>query len=160
MRTRKLKLNYKEQLDSLNADTGSVWGECLVLKDIWDYVHGYRTGGGIDGSCELWMDKQLSKSQPLHSQSRQEVRRRYFKNRKGFREMRKNGDKKARPPHRDKKFQTTTWKRSAIHFKGELLVLSNGQGNAPLRVRLPKNKESPVFRLERVQSAQLAKVYR
>ena len=139
MRTRKLKLNYKEQLESLNADTASVWCECLVLKDSWDYAHGYRTGGGIDRSCELWMDKQLTKSQPLHSQSRQEVRRRYFKNRKGFREKRKNGDKKAKPPHRDKKFQTTTWKRSAIHFKGELLVLSNGQGNEPLKVRLPKN---------------------
>ena len=139
MRTRKLKLNHKEQLESLNADTASVWRECLVFKGVWDYAHGYRTGGGIDRSCELWMDKQLTKSQPLHSQSRQEVRRRFFKNRKGFREKRKNGDKKAKPPHRDKKFQTTTWKRSAIHFKGESLVLSNGQGNEPLKVRLPKN---------------------
>ena len=42
--------------------------------------------GALDVPCELWMDKQLSKSQPLHSQSIQAVRRRYFKNRKGFRE--------------------------------------------------------------------------
>ncbi|MYB95323.1 IS200/IS605 family element transposase accessory protein TnpB [Candidatus Poribacteria bacterium] len=139
MRTRKLKLQYTEQLDSLNAATASVWRECLILKEMWDYSHGYRTGGALDMPCELWMDKQLSKSQPLHSQSIQEVRRRYFKNRKGFREKRKNGDKKAKPPHRDKKFQTTTWKKSAIHFKGSMLVLSNGQGNAPLKVQLPKN---------------------
>ncbi len=139
MRTRKLKLPYTEQLDSLNAATASVWRECLSLKEMWDYAHGYRTGGSLDKSCELWMDKQLSKSQHLHSQSIQEVRRRYFKNRKGFRELRKNGHKNAKPPHKDKKFQTTTWKKSAIHFKKDILVLSNGLGNEPLKVRLPKN---------------------
>ncbi len=140
MRTRKLKLSYTIQLETLNAGTGSVWVECLRLKDTWDYAHGYRTGGGVDCSCELWMDKQLSKSQPLHSQSIQEVRSRYFKNRKGFRKLRKNGDKKAKPPYRDKTFQTTTWKKSAIRFIGNRkLRLSNGQGNEPLYVKLPKN---------------------
>ncbi len=140
MRTRKLKVPYTEQLDTLNAATASVWIEGLRLKNIWDYAHGYRTGGRLDTSCELWMDKQLSKSQPLHSQSIQEVRSRYFKNRKGFRELRKNGDKKAKPPYRDKTFQTTTWKKSAIRFVGKRkLRLSNGQGNEPLYVNLPKN---------------------
>ena len=140
MRTRMLKIPYTEQLDTLNAGTGSVWVECLRLKDTWDYAHGYRTGGGVDCSCELWMDKQLSKSQPLHSQSIQEVRSRYFKNRKGFRELRKNGYKKAKPPYRDKTFQTTTWKKSAIRLVGKRkLRLSNGQGNEPLYVNLPKN---------------------
>ena len=139
VRTRKLKLQYTEQLETLNAETASVWRESLVLKEVWDYAHGYRTGGQIDAPCELWIDKQLSKSQPLHSQSIQEVRRRYFKNRKGFRKKRQNGDEKAKSPYRDKKFQTTTWKRAAIHFKGNILVLSNGRGNEPLKVRLPKN---------------------
>ena len=105
MRTRKLNLQYAEQLESLNTATASVWRECLVLKEVWDYAHGYRTGGKLDASCELWMDKQLSKSQPLHSQSIQEVRRRYFKNRKGFREKRKNGDKTANPPIEKKDFK-------------------------------------------------------
>ncbi len=138
VRTRKLKLQYTEQLDIINASTASVWGECLALKEMWDYAHGYRTGGGLDVPCELWMDKQLSKSQPLHSQSIQEVRRKFFKNRKGFREKRKNGDKKAKPPHRDKRFQTTTWKKSAIRFNGNMLILSNGRRGEPLKVRLPK----------------------
>ena len=140
MRTRKLKIPYTEQLDVLNAATASVWVECLGLKDMWDYSHGYRTGGGLDKACELWMDKQLSRSQPLHSQSIQEVRSRYFKNRKGFRELRKNGDKKAKPPYKDKIYQTTTWKKSAIRFVGNRkLRLSNGQGDEPLYVTLPKN---------------------
>ena len=45
MRTRKLKLQYTEQLDSLNAATASVSHECLALKVMWDYAHAYRTGG-------------------------------------------------------------------------------------------------------------------
>jgi len=88
------------------------------------------------------MDKQLSKSQPLHSQSIQEVRSRYFKNWYGFRVLRRNGDKTAKPPYKEKHFQTTTWKKSAIRFKeglfGKQVVLSNGRGNKPLVVDLPK----------------------
>ena len=57
MRTRKLKLQYTEQLESLNTATASVWRECLVFKETWDYAHGYRTGGSLDAPCELWMDK-------------------------------------------------------------------------------------------------------
>ena len=142
MRTHTLKIPFSKQLDELNAATASVWQECLKLKEVWDYAHGYRTGGRLDIECELWMDKQLSKSQSLHSQSIQEVRSRYFKNRKGFRELRKNGDKKAKPPYREKKFQTTTWKKSAIRFEdtlfGKKIILSNGRGNKPLKVNLPK----------------------
>ena len=92
MRTLKLKIPHTEQLDILNAASASVWNECLNLKAVWDYAHGYRTTGRIDNPCELWMDKQLSKSQPLHSQSIQAVRERYFKNRKAYRALRRNGD--------------------------------------------------------------------
>ena len=88
------------------------------------------------------MDKQLSKSQPLHSQSIQAVRERYFKNRKAYRALRRNGNTTAKPPHKTKRFQTTTWKKSAIRFKetlfGNVVVLSNGRGNPPLQIPLPK----------------------
>ena len=142
MRTLKLKIPHTEQLDILNAASASVWNECLNLKAVWDYVHGYRTTGRIDKQCELWMDKQLSKSQPLHSQSIQAVRERYFKNRKAYRALRRNGDTTAKPPHKPKCFQTTTWKKSAIRFKetlfGHVVVLSNGRSNPPLQIPLPK----------------------
>ena len=142
MRTLKLKIPHTEQLDALNAASASVWGECLTLKAVWDYAHGYRTTGRLDTQCELWMDKQLSKSQPLHSQSIQAVRERYFKNRKAYRVLRSNGDITAKPPHKTKRFQTTTWKKSAIRFKetvfGHVVVLSNGRGNPPLQIPLPK----------------------
>ena len=143
MRTYKLKIPHTEHLDALNAASASVFNKCLNLKDVWDYAHGYRTTGRLDEQCELWMDKQLSKSQPLHSQSIQAVRERYFKNRKAYRQLRKNGDTTAKPPHKPKRFQTTTWKKSAIRFKetmfGKMVRLSNGRGNSPLQIPLPKS---------------------
>ena len=137
-----MKIPYIEQLDVVNKASASVWNECRHLKAVWDYAHGYRTTGRIDEQCELWMDKQLSKSQPLHSQSIQAVRERYFKNRKAYRALRRNGDTTARPPYKYKRFQTTTWKKSAIRFKetsrGHVVVLSNGRGTPPLQILLPK----------------------
>lgn len=74
MRTYKVKIRYSPQLDKINAASASVWNECLKLKEVWDYAHDYRAGVGLEKPCELWMDKHLSKTQPLHSQSIQAVR--------------------------------------------------------------------------------------
>ena len=152
MRTYKLKIPYSQQLNVLNSASASVWRECLALQEVWCYMHGSWGYFPCIKSCELWMDKQLSKSQPLHSQSIQEVRSRYFKNWHGFRVLKRNGDKTARPPHKEKTFQTTTWKKSAIRFRdglfGKQVVLSNGRGNKPLVVDLPKKfniKKTPAI---------------
>ena len=51
MQTHKLKIPYSEQLEQLNVSSASVWGECLSLKNSWDYAHGYRTGGRLDYQC-------------------------------------------------------------------------------------------------------------
>lgn len=135
MRTYKLKLESSLELESLNAASASVWSECLKLKEMWDYAHGYRY---TCKACDAWMDKKLSKTQQLHSQSRQSVRERYFKSWEAFFALRKNGDKQAKPPHREKRYQTTTWKKSAIRVKAGVLILSNGKDNKPLEVKLPK----------------------
>ena len=42
MRTFKLKIPYMEQLDAANSASASVWNECLKLKEMWNYAHGYR----------------------------------------------------------------------------------------------------------------------
>ena len=57
MHTYKYKLDYHSDLDAINAASASVWNECLILKEMWDYAHGYPT---TSKACELWMDKQLS----------------------------------------------------------------------------------------------------
>lgn len=136
MQTYKYKLKNIpiSELEKLAASSASVWNECLKLKEMWDYAHGYKT---ISKSCESWMDKQLSKTQLLHSQSIQDVRQRYFKAWQGFFGLRKHGNKTSKPPYRQKDYTTTTWKKSAIRYKAGRLILSNGRGNAPLRILLP-----------------------
>ena len=100
MRTYKYKLKNIpiSELEKLAAFSASVWNECLKLKEMWDYAHGYKT---LSKSCELWMDKQLSKAQALHSQSIQAVRERYFRSWQAFFALRRNGDTETRPPHRE-----------------------------------------------------------
>lgn len=136
MRTYKYKLKNIpiSELEKLAAFSASVWNECLKLKEMWDYAHGYKT---ISKSCELWMDKQLSKAQALHSQSIQSVRERYFRSWQAFFALRRNGDTETRPPHREKQYQTPTWKRTAIRVKAGILILSNGKGNKPLEIPIP-----------------------
>ena len=136
MLTYKYKLASSVELDDLNAASASVWNECLKLKEMWNYAHGYRT---TSKACELWMDKKLCKTQPLHSQSIQSVRERYFKSWQGFFGLRRNGDTTSKPPHKLKKHVTTVWKKSAIRIKGKLLILSNGRSNKPLEVKLSKH---------------------
>jgi len=124
-----------KQLDAANAASASVWNECLKLKEMWDYAHGYQT---ISKACELWMDRMLSKRQALHSQSIQAVRARYFQCWQGFFALRRNGDKKSRPPYKQKQFQTTTWKKSAIRVKNDVLILSMGKSNQPIKIPIGK----------------------
>lgn len=135
MRTYKYKIKYSPDLDAFNIASASVWNECLKLKEVWNYAHGYQT---TSKSCEMWMDRQLSKTHPLHSQSIQAVRERYFKNWQAFFVLRRNGDKRSKPPHKQKKYQTTTWKKSAVSIKDDMLVLSNGRNVKPLKIPLPK----------------------
>ena len=66
MRTHKYKLGSSVKLENLNASSASVWNECLKLKEMWDYAHGYWT---TSKACELWLNKKMTKSQALHSQS-------------------------------------------------------------------------------------------
>ena len=50
MHTYKYKLDYHSDLDAINAASASVWNECLKLKEMWDYAHGYRTTSNVNTS--------------------------------------------------------------------------------------------------------------
>ncbi len=81
---------------------------------------------------------QLFKGQyTLHSQSIQALSEKLEANVDTARALRKT-DPNARYPYRDKRFQTVTWKESAIHWLEDgRLLLSNGKKQAPLVVRAP-----------------------
>lgn len=74
---------------------------------------------------------------PMHTHSKQAMVQQYFNALKGYFAAKKS-NKDARPPFRTKKHMSTVWKANAIHIRGTNLVLSNGRGNEPFVVPLPR----------------------
>ena len=106
VRTGVLKIQSQPVLSEINAASASVWNECLQLMEWYQWQRGYPHAHedfwiGLD--CEGWMDKHLSKSQPLHSQSIQTIRKQYFKSWKSFWELKKTGRIENPKPPRKKK---------------------------------------------------------
>ena len=148
VRTSVLKIESQPIYSEINAASAEVWNECLALMDWYQWQRGYPHAHfdfWIGSDCEGWMDKQLSKSQPLHSQSIQDVRKRYFKSWKSFWALKQTGGiERPKPPNKRKAFLTTRWLKSAIRFQdnalfGKRVVLSMGKGNDSLTIPLPTN---------------------
>ncbi len=146
VRTHVLKIETQPIHSKINAASADVWNECLKLMDWYQWQRGYPHAHDdfwIGSDCEGWMDKQLSKSQPLHSQSIQDVRKRYFKSWKSFWTLKQRGGiQTPKPPTKQKSFMTTRWLKSAIRFHdnspfGKQVVLSMGKGREALTIPLP-----------------------
>ena len=146
VRTGVLKIEPQSIFSEINGASADVWNECLKLMDWYQWQRGYphaRDDFWIGPDCEGWMDKQLSKSQPLHSQSIQDVRKRYFKSWKSFWILKQGGGvKNPKPPNKQKSYVITRWLKSAIRFQdntpfGKRVVLSMGKGREALAIPLP-----------------------
>ncbi len=148
VRTKRLKVVSQPIFSQINASSADVWGECCDLMDWYQYQRGYPHAHRdfyIGKDCEGWLDKNLSKSQPLHSQSIQAVRESYFKSWKSYGVLKKTGGvRKPKPPNKRKQYRTTRWKKAAITFvdnsvSGKRVQLSMGAGRDKLDIPLPKN---------------------
>ena len=146
VRTGVLKIQTQPIFSEINAASASVWNECIQLMSRYQWQRGYPHAHDdfwIGPDCQGWMDKQLSKSQPLHSQSIQAVRKQYFKSWKSYWEIKQSGAiENPKPPHKEKTFTTTRWLKSAIRFQdgplfGKRVVLSMGKDRPALDIPLP-----------------------
>ena len=146
VRTGVLKIQSQPVLSEINAASASVWNECLQLMEWYQWQRGYphaHDNFWIGSDCEGWLDKNLSKSQPLHSQSIQTIRKQYFKSWKSYWELKKTGSiESPQPPYKKKGHTTTRWLKSAIRFQdstlsGKRVVLSMGKGRKALDIPLP-----------------------
>ena len=146
VRTEILKIQSQPIFSEINASSASVWNECCVLMDMYQYQRGYphaHRNFYFGKDCEGWLDKNLSKSQPLHSQSIQNVRKRYFESWKSYGALKRTGTaSNPRPPNKRKNYFTTRWLKSAIRFVegslfGKRLQLSMGRGNPKIDIPLP-----------------------
>ena len=142
VKTQVLKIDPQPIFTQIQQASGSVWNECLYQMDMYQWHRGYlhaHCDFYIGDACEGWMDQHLSKSQPLHSQSIQHIRKTYFRSWKSYAALKKSGGvRNPKPPRKTKKYMTTRWLKSAIHFKDELLSLSMGAGRDRLEIPLPK----------------------
>ena len=146
-RTDILKIRRQPIFSDINASSANVWNACCSLMDWYQWQRGYPHAHRdfyIGKDCEGWMDSALSKSQPLHSQSIQAVRERYFKSWKSYSALKKSGSiENPKPPNKRKQYTTTTWKKPAIKFvdtvSGKHLSLSMGLGRDRLVIPLPKH---------------------
>ena len=147
VRTGRLKIAAQPIFSEINAASAEVWNECCHLMSMYQWHKGYPHAHHdfyIGKDCEGWIDKNLSKSQPLHSQSIQDVRQRYFKSWKSYSVLKKtSGVQRPKPPHKRKNYQTTRWKKSAIkfvegHLFGKRLQLSMGKGRPKFRYTFTK----------------------
>ena len=148
VRTERLKVAPQPIFSEINAASASIWHECSGLMDFYQYQRGYPHAHQdfyFGKDYEGWMDKNLSKKQPLHAQSIQAIRERYFKSWKSYSVLKKTGGiANPKPPNKRKKYITTTWKKSAIKFVegslfGKRLQLSMGRGRPKLDISLPKS---------------------
>ena len=148
VRTGVLKIQSQPVLSEINTASASVWNECLQLMEWYQWQRGYPHAHevfwiGLD--CEGWMDKNLSKSQPLHSQSIQAIRKQYFKSWQSYWKLKQsNCIESPKPPYKQKAYMTTRWLKSAIRFQdgtlfGKRVVLSMGKGRKALGIPLPNS---------------------
>ena len=147
-RTKILKIDRQDIFSDINSASASVWNECLHLMDMYQWHRGYPHAHDhfwFSKDCEGWVDKKLSKSQPLHSQSIQAIRKQYFKSWKSYSALKKSGGiKNPKPPNTRKNYMTTRWLKSAITFVegslfGKRVELSMGGGRPKLDIQLPSN---------------------
>ena len=148
VRTSVLKIESQPIYSAINAASAAVWNECLKLMGWYQWQRGYphaHDNFWIGSDCEGWMDKSLSKSQHLHSQSIQDVRKRYFQSWKSFWSLKQSGGiQNPKPPNKQKPLMTTRWLKSAIRFQdnppfSKQVVLSMGKGREALIISLPSS---------------------
>jgi len=126
-------------LRGLSADTQAL---CFFLREeagrCWtDMLRAHIASRGDIWLSAFDMSKMFKGQYSLHSQSIQALAEKMGANVDTARTLRKT-DPNARYPYRDKRFQTVSWKESAIYWLEDgRLSLSNGKKIAPLVINVP-----------------------
>ena len=131
----------REYCQFLQQESARVWNRTQNFfwrtyrkKEIWLKSNSLQK---YNRSDQLYPAEQFH----LHSQSIQSVAQQFSANLKAAREVRKENPS-IRYPYKNKKYFRVQWKNSgkstAVKVKGRNIILNNGQGNKPLKLRLPR----------------------
>ena len=117
----------------LREESARLWRDMVKLHK---YIRKRRWAWPYSGDFE----KHFKGKYALHSQTIQALIKKFLANIDTTTEKRRNGDKRARYPYRDKKrFQVVMYKASAIRVRGNRIIFSNGKGQPKLVIKLPKH---------------------
>ncbi|CAH7415043.1 conserved hypothetical protein [Vibrio chagasii] len=117
----------------LREESARLWNRLVKLHK---YCRKRHWGWPSKGNLEKHFKGRFN----LHSQSIQALIGKFIANIDSTRTKRKEGDKNARYPWRDKKkFQILMWKASAIKRQGKFFVFSNGKNAQKLKIKIPTN---------------------
>jgi putative transposase len=124
----------REQADALNRASGQIYTGVLVAH--WRMVR--RKGLWLSlGAAKRWSD--LRTDARLHAHTIDAAQEGFYKACVATRAVRKAGFPQTKFPYHRKKFRTSIWKNSAIKRKGDILELSQGRGQTPIRIALPES---------------------
>ncbi|MBC8231437.1 IS200/IS605 family element transposase accessory protein TnpB [bacterium] len=136
-----IKLNpdkrTREYCQFLQQESAHVWNRTKNFfwrtfrkKEIWLKSTSLQKYNTRD---QLYPDEPFA----LHSQSIQSVAQQFSANLKAAHEVRKTNPS-IRYPYKNKKYFRVQWKTGAIKIKSRNIILNNGRGNKPLKIRLPR----------------------
>jgi len=122
----------------LQQESARVWNRTVNL--FWRTYRKKDTWLSANSLMKYNSQEQIEPNEQfkLHSQSVQSVIQQFDANRKTARKLRKDNPT-IRYPHKTKRYFRVHWKQQAIRVNGRNIKLSNGKGNHPLKLRLPKS---------------------
>jgi putative transposase len=121
--------------DALNRASGAIYTSVLVCH--WRVVR-HKGHWLSEKAGTRWSDSQLP-VKPLHAHSLDAAQQGFYHACRTTRALRKVGMPEATFPHWRKRFRTTIWKNTAIKKVGAMLTLSNGKGNLPITLTVPRD---------------------
>ena len=129
----------------LQQESARVWNRTICF--FWRTYRKKDTWLSANSLMKYNRNDQLDDQFKLHSQSVQSVIQQFDANRKTARNGRelpqlgklRKDNPDIRYPYKAKKFFRVQWKAGAIKVKGRNIILSNGKGNKPLKLRLPRS---------------------
>jgi putative transposase len=124
----------RARADALNRASGAIYTGVLVAH--WRVVR--RKGIWLSQRAGTsWSDRRTSP--PLHAHSIDAAQQGFYRACATTRALRKAGFSDVKFPYHRKRFRTTIWKNTAIRRRGDVLVRSNGVGNEPITIALPRD---------------------
>jgi putative transposase len=124
----------RDRADALNRASGRIYTGVLVAH--WRVVR-HKGLWLSERSGTRWSDRRTDA--PLHAHTIDAAQQGFYKACAVTRALRKAGFTEVPFPYHRRKYRTTIWKNTALKRKGDILELSNGRRQEPIRIAIPES---------------------